>query len=362
MRRPAIHQFAAGFTRGDAISSICLELQKIFRSWGCSSSIFAEASCIMPALRDQVGTVEAFTPSADGSDIVLLHLSIGSPVNLRFQQLPCRKAILYHNVTPASYMQFINARTAAHLEHGREQVKALAGCAGLNLADSRFNADELDQLGYHDVRVFPLPFNFAALESSVDHRFLKQMDDGLTTILFVGRCAPNKRIEHLLNLFATYQHTVNPDSRLIHVGAWQGTERYHALLTAQARELQLEHVLFTGMIPQEQLNACYRRADVFVCMSEHEGFCMPLIEAMVHHLPVMAFASSAIPETLDGSGVLLHRHDYPLAAELLHRLVHDQALRRAVLAGQDRRLERYRNREPAAELRRHFEPYLEGAA
>jgi len=357
--KPVIHQFAAGFTRGDAISSISRVMRDAFRAWGHPSDIFADAACILPALRGEAQPADACTPAADGSDILLLHLSIGSPVNTRFKQLPGRKVILYHNVTPAAYLRFINPRTALHLERGREQVRELAGVAGINLADSRFNAAELETLGYRDVHVYAPPFDFDAIESSVDTDFLKRFDDPLTTILFVGRCVPNKKLEDLLNLFAVYQQAVNPDSRLIHAGAWQGAERYHALLTAQARDMRLQNVVFTGMIPQAQLNACYRRADVFVCLSEHEGFCMPLIEAMTHRIPVLARAAGAVPETLDGSGVLLHRIDYPLAAELLDRLARDPSLREAILAGQDRRLARYRQRDPAAELRTLLAPYLD---
>jgi len=309
---PAIHQFVAGFSNGDAISNEARVMQEVFRAWGNESRIFSETKRILPQLRKYA---DDFTDCrVTGDDIVLLHLSIGSPVNTAFAELPCRKAILYHNVTPSHYFEMVNQSTAFNLAAGRKQLKALAGAADVNMADSRFNAGELEALGYQDVQVLPLILDIDALKAAPDRKTLSRFKDGRTNILFVGRCVPNKRIEDVLTAFAYYQKCVNPDSRLIHVGSFSGAERYYYLLLTQARDLGIETVHFAGAVPQSQLNAFFMCADLFLCMSEHEGFCIPVVESMVHDVPVLAYAAAAVPETMDGAGVLFAKKEYEAVA------------------------------------------------
>lgn len=357
---PAIHQFVAGFSNGDAISNEALVLREVFRSWGFASEIYSEAKRILPELRKEAHEVGTYLPGSKADDVVLLHLSIGSEVNRIFPDLPCRKAILYHNVTPSHYFDLINPHTARNLAVGREQIRALAGAAEVNMADSRFNASELEEAGYDRVDVLPLVIDFAALATARDPAVWRRFNDGRTNICFVGRCVPNKRIEDVLLAFHAYCRHVNPNSRLIHVGSFAGTERYYYLLVAQAREMDLHDVEFLGSIPQPWLNAVYACADLFLCMSEHEGFCIPVLESMAADLPVLAYAAGAVPETMDGSGVLVHEKDYPAIAEMMGQLTADSPLRKAVLAGQCRRIARYRARDLAGELRSLLSPLLPG--
>ncbi len=357
--RPAIHQFVAGFSRGDAISNEALCFQRLFRQWGHPAGIFCEAKRILPELRGTAQDLSACTPDPAGRDILLLHLSIGSPVNDRFAELPGRKAILYHNVTPPGYFRGVNPRTAALLEQGRRQAASLAGRAEVNLADSRYNAAEMEAWGYAGVRVLPLVLDLSLMEGPRDRAWERRLDDGRTTILFVGRGAPNKRVDELLTALAYLRRGPEPGARLLHVGSWAGAEPYQACVLARARELDLQDdVVLAGSLPLPALNACYAAAHVFLCLSEHEGFCIPLIEAMTHNLPVVALARGAVAETMDGAGVLLHRPDYACLAELLHRLRRDDTLREAVRAGQRERIARYRARDLAAELKAHLHPLL----
>jgi len=200
--------------------------------------------------------------------------------------------------------------------------------------------------------------NMRALESQADRRTLRRFKDGRTNVLFVGRCAPNKRIEDVIRAFYYFKRYVEPNSRLIHVGSFAGTERYYYLLQSQAHDLGLDDIHFAGSVLQPTLNAFYRCAHVFLCMSDHEGFCIPLLESMVFDVPVIAYAAAAVPETLDGAGILVHDKRYELIAEIMGRVVHDSSLRNAVLDGQRRRMERYRRRDLGAELRGHLAPLL----
>ncbi len=352
----ALHQFTAGFAKGDAISNEALALRDVFRSWGCASDIFSETRRILPELRREI--LDVATCAVQPGDAVLLHLSIGSPVNSFFRALPCRKAILYHNVTPPRYFERLQPATTWALEQGLEQVRALAGAAEVNLAVSRFNAEELAGYGYEDVRVLPLVFDPARLKAKPDRRVLRELRDGRTNVLFVGRCVPNKKFEDLLLAFAHFQKAVDPESRLILAGSWAGCERYHQLLVSQVRQLALRRVEFLGSVPQGTLQAAYGAADLFLCLSEHEGFCVPLMEAMAHDVPVLAYAAGAVPETLDGAGVLVARKDYPELAELMGRLCRDRPLREAVVTGQRERVARYFARDLAGELRGLLAPLL----
>ena len=355
---PAIHQFTAGFAHSDAISNEAVVFRDIFRRRGYRSEIFSEPRNVNKRLRGEVRDAAGCAGEVSADDLVLLHLSIGSTVNEHFRDLPCRKAILYHNITPPHYFDFISAQTAAHLRHGRSQAAALAGAADVNMAVSRFNAQELETMGYRDVRVLPIVIDINQVTRDIDPVTATRYDDGMHNIVFVGRCTPNKKIEDLIRVFAFYQKTIEPCARFIHVGSAAGAERYQALLSSMIRDFNLQHVVFAGSVSQPVLNACYRRADAFLCMSEHEGFCIPLLEAMLHNVPVVAHASAAIPETMDGSGILLDERHFDVAAEALHRVITNRDLRMAVLAGQNARLQRYRDRDLEAELMENLRPVL----
>ena len=255
--------------------------------------------------------------------------------------MPGRKAILYHNITPPEYFRGVQDQTAHLLARGRQQAKALAGAAEVVMADSRFNAEEIAAMGHANPQVLPLVLDFSMLRAKPDRRILRQYRDGMVNMLFVGRCAPNKKIEDLLNAFYYFQRYVQPASRLIHVGSFAGMEQYHALLQTRMRELQLKHVELVGSVPQSELNAYYDVSRAFLCLSDHEGFCIPLLEAMTHDLPVVAYAAGAVPETLDGAGVLVREKRFDLIAEILGRVAEDEPLRAAILKGQRERLARY---------------------
>jgi len=354
----AIHQFVAGFSQNDAISNEAVVLRDIFRSWGRSSDIFCEAKRILPELRKDAVNVESFRAVCKPDDILLLHLSIGSVVNDIFPDVNCRKAILYHNITPPKYLEGVQQQIAHNLKQGREQLARLAGTADVVMADSRFNADELETLGYGTAKVLPLVLDLERLRGKPDRSVLRKYNDGLANILFVGRCVPNKRIEDLLAVFYYYQKFVNSKSRFIHAGSYAGTEQYHALLLTFARDLELQDMELVGSIRQNELNAIYKSADIFLCMSEHEGFCIPLIESMVNDVPVLAYTAGAVPETLDGAGILFREKKFDEIAEMMDQLINNKPFRQSIIQGQQARLKRYEARNLEDELRAHLAPLL----
>jgi L-malate glycosyltransferase len=353
-----IHQFVAGYSHGDAISNEAIVMREIFREWGYQSDIFSEPRRILPDLRGDARDVASLRAECKPDDIVLLHLSVGSEVNTIFGDLPCRKAILYHNITPAEYFRGMQDHIAGLLDQGRQQMKALAGKASVVMADSGFNARELQDLGYGEVHVLPLVLDLERLRKHANRYTLDKYGDDLVNILFVGRCVPNKRIEDCLDAFYYFQKYVEPNSRFIHIGSYAGIEQYHALLLTMIRDRQLKNVELVGTMRQDELNATYKCSRLFLCMSEHEGFCIPLIEAMVHDVPVLAYAAAAVPETLDGAGVLFREKRFDLIAEMMGRMVRDRLLRHALVQSQRERLVRYEQRDLAADLRKYLSPLL----
>jgi len=354
----AIHQLVAGFSKGDAISNEARVLRAMFRSWGHDSDIFCETKRILPELRKDARDLKTAGDVIGPGDIAVLHLSIGSPANEVLPRLRGRKVIVYHNITPPDFFRGLNEEIRGQLLRGKEQAASLACVADLTMAVSRFNAGELEAMGHRDVRVMPLMLDRGQWEGATDRRVMAQLGDGAKNILFVGRCAPNKRIEDLLFAFHYFQKYVAGDSRLIHVGSWAGLERYYALLRTKAADLRLENVIFAGSVRPEQLRAYFRTASVFLCMSEHEGFCIPLIEAMAHEVPVLAHAAAAVPETLDGAGVLFREKNFAGIAEMLGRLCTDPVLRSAVIAGQRARVDSYFAQDIPARWRGALSPLL----
>ena len=354
---PTLHQLSAGFRLGDAISNECVSIRDVCEAHGVASSIWSPVPNVWEPDRHLTRDVEELPAAVRPGDVALLHLSIGSRCNEIFERLPCRKAILYHNVTPAFYFERLDPEKARVLEEGRRQVAALRDAADVVWAVSAFNASELRGLGFREPKVFPFVMDAGLGAGEIHADMLRVLSDPpLSNLLFVGRVVPNKRHDRLLKIFAAYQRYVRPDSRLVIVGGSGGMETYKVLLMATARELGLRNVLFAEFVDDPKLRACYASASAFVCASDHEGFCVPLLEAMAWHVPVFANAAGAVPETLDGAGVLFAPSDAPeVVAETIGRVLGDPALRAAVVRRQDERLARFRARDPWPDLRSLFD-------
>jgi len=354
----SIHQIVAGYNRYDAISNEARVIRNIFRSWGFESHIYCEQTHIHPALKRDAEDISTCKPSP--SDLTLLHLSVGSNANDLFASLKCRKAILYHNVTPPHYFDMVNNQTMNHLARGRKQMENLKNAAEINMADSKFNAGELKACGYKDVKILPIIPDTNELSTAPDKKTLKQYKDGRKNIVFVGRFAPNKKIEDLVKAFFYFHKFVEPNSRLIHVGSFQGTEPYYYLTLTQVKELGLSDVHFIGSATPATLSAIFKSAHLFLSMSEHEGFCVPIMESMFHHVPVMAYSAGAVPETMDNSGVIFTEKNYKPIAEMMGKLTENTPLRSSVIKNQDERIKRYLSRNFGEELKHYLAPILEG--
>jgi glycosyltransferase involved in cell wall biosynthesis len=251
------------------------------------------------------------------------------------------RVLQYHNITPAASFAPYDAGLFRLAALGRQELRSLVGHVDLALGDSEFNREELEQLGFTPTGVMPIAVDTERITSAPRRPALdKILGDGLINILFVGRIVPNKRIEDHIRLAELYKRYVDNYYRFIFVGRYDGLPRYYAQVRALISEFRMlpDRFWFTGPVPDEDLAAFYRWADVYVSLSEHEGFCVPLVEAMAADVPILAYAAGAVPETLGGAGVLFEPKDLELAAEMLGMLVYDRPVRDRVLEGQRRRL------------------------
>jgi L-malate glycosyltransferase len=291
--------------------------------------------------------------------VCIFHFSIGSGAGRLVKAAPDRLVVRYHNITPPEFFAGFLPHLARQCHQGRRELHAFAARAELALGVSEFNRGELEAAGFRRTAVLPIPLDLDGLAALPRSDVVRRLyDDGRANLLFVGRVIPNKRIEDLLRLFAVYQRSLDVASRLLVVGDHWGYEPYLVRLQELARALAVEDVVFTGQVEDDELRAYYAAGSVYVSLSEHEGFCVPLLEAMAFGVPVLARDAGAVAETLDGAGVLVEGRQPALAAELAHRLVTDPSLRRVVLEGQARRLARWREVDARGALLGALAPVL----
>jgi glycosyltransferase involved in cell wall biosynthesis len=291
-------------------------------------------------------------------DVVIFHYALPSVLTAAFREHAGRRVLLHHNITPPEYFLGWDAEMVRICDLGRRELRSLAEHTDLGLADSEFNRQELETLGFRRTGVLPIYLDFARYREAPNPVLRRVLEDGRTNLLFVGRLAPNKRQEGLIRLASYWKRFISPDLRLVLVGKLPRRSAYFDALQsfAYGEGFTPWEVVFPGHVDHDDLLACYQAAHVFVSTSAHEGFGVPLVESMLMRVPVLALARTAVPHTLGGAGVLFHDAS-PLAevAEMAHLLATSAPLRAAVLAGQDRRLAAFAPEAVEAALRRHLE-------
>ena len=333
-----VNQWLPAAHRGDAVGDHARALRAMMRRHGHESEIYA-----LTIDADLEGDVRPWTHAASrAGDATLLHFAVPSPMTDAFGTLPGTRILVYHNVTPARFFAPFDRDVAGFASRGRQELASLAGRVDLAVGVSEFNRRELDAIGFSPTAVVPLLVDTDRLTTAARVPALEEMlQDGLVNVLFVGRLAPNKKIEDHLRLAEQFKRYVDVSYRFIFVGKHDAVPAYFAAVRALMAEYQMlpERFWFTGPVPDVELAAYYRNAHAYVSLSEHEGFCAPLVEAMSMDVPVLAYAEAAVPETLGGAGVTFAPKDLEYTAELLGALIYDEPVREAVLAGQRRRLE-----------------------
>jgi glycosyltransferase involved in cell wall biosynthesis len=332
-----IHQWVPAAHRGDAIGDSARKVRDLLRRMGHESELFALT--IDEQLRNDVRPFA--DPEAARGDVTIFHFALPSPMTEAFAALSGARVLQYHNITPAAFFAPYDAGLFRLAALGRRELATLVGRVDLALGDSEFNRQELETLGFARTGVLPIAVDTERITGAPPRPALERiLGDGLINILFVGRIVPNKKIEDHVRLAELYKRNVDSYYRFIFVGRHDGVPRYYAQIRALIAEFDMlaDRFWFTGPVPDEDLATFYRWADAYVSLSEHEGFCVPLVEAMAADVPVVAYAAGAVPETLGGAGLLFEPKDLELAAELLGTVVYDREVRTRVLQGQRTRL------------------------
>jgi glycosyltransferase involved in cell wall biosynthesis len=338
-----VHQILATLGYGDAIGHEVLGINRVLRAAGYESEIIVETAD--PRLEDRTVDYRDMVEEITADDLLIHHFSIGSRASRTAFALPARMMLVYHNITPPEYFLGVHEQLVRQCYHGRRELLPYRSRCDLAVGDSEFNRLELEQAGFPRTAVLPVVPDFTHLAGRADRRVLDAFDDEWTNILFVGRLIPNKRPDNLIRFFHAYKTLHNPRARLILAGSYGGFEVYLAQLHALIAALGAHDVHILGQVSNEELTALYDVADLFLCASEHEGFCVPLMEAFHKRVPVLALASTAVPATMDGGGVLYHSTHPAEVASRMHAILSGAIPEQALLAGQDAALARLEARD-----------------
>jgi glycosyltransferase involved in cell wall biosynthesis len=345
----AVHQLLPAAAPYDAITGQAFAWRDLLRTWGHESEIVAEY--VHP---DLIGTVRPLNRAGKrlvNQGVVLLRYALFSATAEVALRAKGRVAVVYHNITPGELVRDFNPELAELCDRGRAALARFRGRIDALVADSSFNATELREAGLGEATVVPL---LLELPRAVPRRNPSREP----VVVSVGRVVPNKRLEDVIRGFALYQRRHAPEASLVIVGSDVGFESYRRALEVLAARIAARSVFFTGPISSDARDAWYRRADVYLGMSVHEGFCAPLLEALAHGAPVVARHAGAMPETLGGAGLVLDEPDFPLVAEALHEAASSQATRGALYDAAERRLAELQPEVVAPQIRSALAPVL----
>ncbi|MFB0566595.1 MAG: glycosyltransferase family 4 protein [Candidatus Aminicenantaceae bacterium] len=339
-----VDQLVPAFHRGDAIGDSAFHLKYFLNSQGFSSEIYCLSSD--QELEGESKPFKSF-PEVTPQDITILHFALPSLLTKALIKLQSKKLLIYHNITPAEFFTVFSQEMENISRLGRQELASLVPHISLALADSEYNRQELENLGFNNTAVFPLFIDFSKYERKMNKFVHDLFRDERTNVLFVGRIVPNKKVEDLIKVIFYYKKYISPLVRLIVIGKTQSLPFYYHSLVRLADEFYLksEEICFTGHIPDEEMYAIYRASNVFLSLSEHEGFGLPFIESMIFDLPIIAYDCTAVPYTLDGAGALIKHKRVNYVGELVNIVAHDRKLRERLIAGQRQSLRKFKEKE-----------------
>jgi glycosyltransferase involved in cell wall biosynthesis len=325
----------------DAIGGHVIQLRDLLRSRGYRSDIYY-GNASPDRLDDGFPITRIGEPSSTGR-VLLYQMSIGSGVADIFRDRPERKFVNYHNVTPADLIESWAPAVGEEVRWGRAQLRDLAQVTEFAIADSVFNEMELRDAGYPSTTTVPLLIDPEDFTGSPDRalaaRLARQRSRGGTDLLFVGKVSPHKGQVDLVKALSAYRRLYDPEARL-HIVGGAISEEYQLAVERFADELGLaDAVEFAGSVSHEELIAYYEGCDVFLCLSNHEGFCVPLLESMYHRLPIVSYRFTAVPETVQQAGLILPDKEPARVAAAIHRVVDDARLRDQLAAGAEERVD-----------------------
>jgi glycosyltransferase involved in cell wall biosynthesis len=352
-----IFQMLPVFVFGDAIGNDVIMLDKIIREKGYETCIFFESATENAS---KISSHYSLIPKLDKNDIVLFHMSTYSNITYLFAEMNCRKIMIYHNITPPEFFYGYHFILHKYCHKGLEEVRYLSDKVDYCLAVSEFNKKDLEKMGFEcKIDVLPILLSFDDYKKKPSEKIIDKYSNGTINIISVGRInAPNKRWENILKTFYFFQKYVDKNAHLFLVGSYETDDVYPKRLMSYVRDLELNNVIFTGHIPFDEILAYYSIADIYLCMSEHEGFCVPLLEAMLFNKPVVAYSSTAIPYTLGEAGFLLEKNDPLEAALVINRILKDRSLYNEIVRKQNERLSFFNTQRVSKLFMKYIEDFV----
>lgn len=349
-----IIQLLPTISYGDAVGNDTMAMHEAMCDFGYRTEIYAEN---IDSRRNE-NFIHHYTelPELNNDDLLIYHFSTGSEQMVKIlRSTSCRKIMVYHNITPAKYFKEYDKFTADLVENGRRELMALKDAFEACICDSAYNMKELQNLGYRcPMKVLPILIPFSDYDREADANIISKYEkDEYINFLFVGRVAPNKKQEDVIRAFTYYHKNINAKSRLFIVGS--ATGKYAQRLHKYIEKLDMKKsIVMTGAISFKEILAYYNVADIFLCMSEHEGFCVPLVEAMYFQIPVIAYAMAAVPETMGSGTGLIDDKSPAYVANCVEALLRNAQRKETVINAQNKCLERFEN----ASLKNKFSAML----
>lgn len=332
-----IVQIVSSLNFGDAVGNDVIAIQNYLRQKGYVTGIFANN--IHAKLPKDIAFYIADIPELNENDVILYHYASEDPLVNFIKKAPCKIVLRYHNVTPPHFFKGYDIGAERNTRKGLRQIKELAPYIDYGIVVSEFNKRDLLEMGYTcPIDVEPILIQFDDYRQQPSEKVMSKYNDGRKNIVFVGRVAPNKKFEDVISAFAAYKNKYESDARLFLVGNYNETDKYYQFLRKHIEKLKVKDVIFPGHIPFNEILAYYSIADLFLCMSEHEGFCVPLVEAMFFRVPILAYSSSAIPSTLGGTGVLVHEKNYAAIADKMQDILLNKEKSENIVEGEQKRL------------------------
>ena len=352
-----IFQILPSFVSGDAIGNEVIMFDNILRNHGFETYIFYENAT---DYTKSISYHYSLLPKINLDDLVIFHMSISSIITEIFLEMKCKKIMIYHNITPYNYYYGYDINMTIACKKGLEEVRFLFDKVDYCITHSIFSKKNLENIGYLcKIDVMPILLSFDDYKEDPSKIIINKFSDDFINIVSIGRInAPNKRWENIIKVFYFFQKYIESKSRLFLVGTFESNEVYPQRLKNFVNYLKLNNVIFTGHIPFNELLSYLKISDIYLCMSEHEGFCVPLLEAMFFNIPVVAYSTTAIPYTLENAGFLIKNHNPLEVAFIMKKILEDNSLHQEIIKNQKKRMSYFETKRVSKIFMNYIDNFL----
>ena len=330
-----VHQLLPTINSFDAIGNEACIIQDELKKLGYHSEIYAQN--ISPSMKNRAKNFQNYKKSEGDNEIFIYHHSIGSDLLDFILSLDSKIIMIYHNITPPEFFEGKNNDLADLLRLGKIQLEKLKTCIDFAVGDSEYSRLELEKIGYKKTAVFPILLDKKKYEQKLDQTLVSKFKNS-SNILYVGRIAPNKNVEEVIRIFHYYSSNINPNSNLFLVGGFEVSDNYYQSLKSMIHNVKIKNIHFISDADDRKLVTLYSLANIFITMSKHEGFCVPLVESMLFKIPIIANNSTAIPYTLGDAGFLISDETFEEVGELVDVILGDKTVKNDIIEKQTKRL------------------------